>query len=128
MAHEAQNGLPGVVGVDPLEALFAVGVLPKRLLIGVQVVERLDEALLRAVRGVEIVGEEPFDGLVVAPLDLLADLVSHEGEFGAGVRYLVEEQRAQAREAAPVVTGHASDERALTVHDLVVAERQHEVL
>lgn len=71
VAHEAHNGLHGVVGVDPFEALLGIGVLPQSALLGVEVVECLDKALLSAVGGVEVFGEEPLDGLVVAPFDLL---------------------------------------------------------
>ena len=128
MAHEAHNGLLGVVGVDPFEALLGIGVLPQSALLGVEVVECLDKALLSAVGGVEILGEEPLDGLVVAPFDLLADLVTHEGKLGAGVGHLVEGERAQTGETAPVVARHASNQGALAVHDLIVRQRQDKVL
>ena len=78
--------------------------------------------------GLVLLGQEPLDGLVVAPLDKLADLVTHKVELGTGVRHLVEGQRAQAGKLAPPVARHAADERALAVHDLVVAERANEVL
>ena len=78
--------------------------------------------------GLVLLGQEPLDGLVVAPLNKLADLVAHKVELGTGVRHLVEGQRAQAGKLAPPVARHAADERALTMHDLVVAQRANEVL
>ena len=44
------------------------------------------------------------------------------------MRHLVEGQRAQAGKLAPPVARHAADQRALAVHDLVVAQRANEVL
>ena len=78
--------------------------------------------------GLVLVGQEPLNGLVVAPFNKLADLVAHKVELGTGVRHLVESQRAQAGKLAPPVARHAADERALAVHDLVVAQRANEVL
>ena len=78
--------------------------------------------------GFVLLGQEPLDGLVVAPFNKLADLVAHKVELGTGVRHLVEGQRAQAGKLAPPVTRHAADQRALAVHDLVVAQRADEVL
>ena len=78
--------------------------------------------------GLVLLGQEPLDGLVVAPLNKLADLVAHKVELGTGMRHLVEGQRAQAGKLAPPVARHSADERTLAVYDLVVAERADEVL
>ena len=78
--------------------------------------------------GLVLLGQEPLNGLVVAPFNKLADLVAHKVELGTGVRHLVESQRAQACKLAPPVARHAADQRALAVHDLVVAQRANEVL
>ena len=75
-----------------------------------------------------LLGQEPLDGLVVAPFNKLADLVAHKVELGTGVRHLVESQRAQTGKLAPPVAWHAADQRALAVHNLVVAERTNKVL
>ena len=75
-----------------------------------------------------LLGQEPLDGLVVAPLNKLADLVAHKVELGTGVHHLVESQRAQAGKLAPPVARHAADERTLAVHDLIVAQRANKVL
>ena len=89
-------------------------------------VERLDKRLMMTVSLV-LLGQEPLDGLVVAPLDKLADLVAHKVELCTGVCHLVEGQRAQAGKLAPPVARHAADQRALAVHALVVAARANEV-
>ena len=44
------------------------------------------------------------------------------------MHHLIEGERPHAGELTPVVAGHARDERALSVDDLVVGERQDEVL
>ena len=93
----------------------------------VELVERRDEALLTAV-GLVVLREEVLDALVVAPLDVLGDLVAHEVELAARVRDLVEGERAHARELTPEVAGHTGDERALAVDDLVMRQREDEVL
>ena len=90
-------------------------------------VERLNERLMVCM-GLVLLGQEPLNRFVVAPLDKLADLVAHKVELGTGVRHLVEGERAQAGKLAPPVTRHAADERALAVHDLVVAQRADKVL
>ena len=78
--------------------------------------------------GLVLLGQEPLNGLVIAPLNKLADLVAHKVELGTGVRHLVEGERAQAGKLAPPVARHTADERALTVHDLVVAQWADEIL
>ena len=119
VTDERDDGLLVVVGVDPLEAVLGVGELVERRLGGVEMVQRLDELLVLGV-GLVLLGEEPLDRLVIAPLDELGDLVAHEVELGARMGHLVEGERAQARELAPPVARHASDQRALAVNDLVV--------
>ena len=59
---------------------------------------------------------------------LLAELLPHEQQLLAGVRPHERVQRAQVRALLPRVAGHLVDQRPLAVHDLVVRERQHEVL
>ena len=78
--------------------------------------------------GLVLLGQEPLNGLVVAPFNKLADLVAHKVELGTGVRHLVEGQRAQAGKLTPPVARHTADERALAVHDFVVTQRANKVL
>ncbi len=78
--------------------------------------------------GLILVCQEPLDALVVAPLDVLADLVAHEVELGAGVGHLIEGQGAKAGELAPLVARLAHDEGGLAVHHLVMGQRHDVVL
>ncbi len=65
---------------------------------------------------------------VVVPLALLRQLGALEQQLLAGVRPHPAVERPQVGEALPPVARHLAQQRALEVHDLVVAERQHEVL
>ena len=51
-----------------------------------------------------------------------------KSSFLPGWPHMSTQQRAQVGEALPVVAGHLAQQRALAVHDLVVRERQHELL
>jgi hypothetical protein len=63
-----------------------------------------------------------------SPSRRLAELAAHEQQLLAGVRPHVAVERAQVGELLPAVARHLVEQRALAVHDLVVRERQHEVL
>jgi hypothetical protein len=62
------------------------------------------------------------------PLAGLGELTAHEQELLARMPPHEAVVGAQVGEALPVVPGHALQHRALAVHDLVVADRQDEVL
>ena len=64
----------------------------------------------------------------MGPLGQLAEFVSHEQQFLARIGEQVRVQQAQASEAAPLVPGHLCQHRTFAVNDLVVRERQHEIL
>ena len=70
----------------------------------------------------------PVDRLVVLPLAPLGELVAHEEELLAGVAEHVAVEQAEVGELLPDVARHLVDQRALAVDDLVVRERQDEVL
>ncbi len=79
----------------------------------------------------EVVGirqQVPAQALVVVPFMLLGELAAHEHQLLARVAVHEAEIGAQVGEALPAVARHTADQRALAVHDLVVAERQDEVL
>src|SRR5262245_2330093 len=108
---------PGRVGVELMESPLAP----------VAVVEVAHEPLEPAV--VRTLGEQvPVEAPVVMPLAALPALAAHEKELLAGVRPHVRIERAQGGKLLPIVAGHLGEERPLAVHDLVVRERQHEVL
>ncbi|MEZ5364828.1 MAG: hypothetical protein R2748_21445 [Bryobacterales bacterium] len=58
----------------------------------------------------------------------MAELAAHEHELLARMPEHVRVKRPQIGELLPLVAGHLRDHRALAMHDLVVGERQHEVL
>src|SRR4030095_6312351 len=70
----------------------------------------------------------PVEAPVVMPLAPLPDLAAHEEELLARVRPHERVERTKIRKLLPLVTGHPGEERTLAMHDLVVRERQHEVL
>ncbi len=93
---------------------------------GVRAVEIPDEA---ADPGVERAVEHvPVEARVVVPLASLAELGAHEHQLLARVRVHEPVQHAQGGRLLPVVSRQLSEHRALAVHDLVVRERQDEVL
>ena len=75
-----------------------------------------------------VLTQVPFDAGIVVPFARLAELATHEQELLSGLRPLVAEQEAQVGEPLPIVAGHLAEQRTLPVDDLVVGERQHEVL
>ena len=64
----------------------------------------------------------------MVPLLVLRELAAHEQQLLAGMRPHVRVERTQVRELLPAVARHLVHERALPVHDLVVREREDEVL
>ena len=126
VAQEAQHVAAGVVGVDPGEALGRDVARPQRGQLPVGPVEVADEVLDAAVQ--RVVEQVPVQRALLGPLPLLPELAALEQQLLARVRPHVRQQRAQVGGLVPRVAGHPLPQRALAVHDLVVAERQHEVL
>ena len=75
-----------------------------------------------------LVQQPPVEGVGLVPLLLLADLLAHEEELLAGVTPLVGVQGTQTSQTLPLIAGHLRNQRTLTVHDLVVRQREHVVL
>src|SRR6266540_3187884 len=126
-SHERHHALLPVGAVDPRES-GRVGVeLMERALAPVEPVEVAHQPLEPAVVGA-LAEQMPVEAPVVVPLTPLPDLATHEEELLARVRPHVRVEGAKVGELLPVVAGHLGEERTLTVHDLVVRERQHEVL
>ena len=75
-----------------------------------------------------VLEQVPVERALVAPLGLLGELAAHEQQLLARVRPHVGVQRAQVGQLLPAVARHLPVQRALAVHDLVVRERQDEVL
>ena len=62
----------------------------------------------------------PIQRAVVIPLMLLAEFAAHEHQLLAGMGKHEGVIGAQIGEALPVVAGHAAQNRAFAVHDLVM--------
>src|SRR5690606_26041008 len=126
-ADEADDALLGIVGVDPLEAFASAVAIMERGELAVDAVELADEELDPAV-GRAGRAEVPIEALVVVPLAPLAELAAHEEQLLGGLEPLVGEKEAEVGELLPLVAGHAREEGALEVNDLVVRERDDVVL
>ena len=66
--------------------------------------------------------------MLLRPFRLLAELGAHEDQLLAGVGPLVPQEPPKVRQLLPAVPRHLAQHRAFTVHNLVVADRQEEVL
>ena len=75
-----------------------------------------------------VVEEPPVELRVRVPLGPLPELSTHEQQLLAGVSPHPGVEGTEVGPLLPVVAGHLRDERTLAVHDLVVAQRQDEVL
>src|SRR5262249_40542964 len=70
----------------------------------------------------------PIKRMIMAPFVLLAELAAHEQERLAGVTEHEAVISAQIGKALPFIARHAPENRTLAVHNLVMGERQDEVL
>ena len=70
----------------------------------------------------------PVERPCLAPFAALGELLPHEQQLLAGIAPHEGVVGAQVGELLPVVARHLAEQRALAVHHLVVAERQHEIL
>src|SRR5262245_65150249 len=70
----------------------------------------------------------PIERMVVPPLVLLPELAAHEQELLTRMAEHEAVIGAQVGKPLPGVARHAAKDRALPVHDLVVRQRQDEVL
>src|SRR6266545_695395 len=70
----------------------------------------------------------PVERMIMAPFVFLAELAAHEQELLAGMAEHEAVISAQIGKALPLIARHAAENRTLAVHDLVMGERQDEVL
>ena len=64
----------------------------------------------------------------MVPLPPLAELAAHEEQLLSRRRPLIAEEQPQIGALLPFVAGHLRDQRSFSVHHLVVAQRQDEIL
>jgi hypothetical protein len=125
-AQERDDAVLIVVRLDPEEALGMVVALAQRRRGAIEPVEVLDQELDALVRG--ILEQVPVEAAVMVPFARLRDLVAHEQQLLAGVAEHEGVVSTQVGALLPRVARHLVDHGALAVHDLVVRQRQHEVL
>src|SRR5262249_39205536 len=89
-------------------------------------IEITDQSLHTRMPGVR--EKVPIKRMIMAPFVLLAELAAHEQELLAGVTEHEAVISAQIGKALPCIARHAPEKRTLPVHDLVVGEREDEVL
>ena len=85
---------------------------------GVEAVQVAHQALDAELE--RIAEQLPVDLAVVTPFMLLRDLAAHKQQLLAGMTPHVTEIGTQVGKALPVVARHLTDQRALSVHHLVV--------
>src|SRR5215469_1026314 len=107
---------PGVLTIEFVQSRYRA----------VKTIEITDQSLHARVPGV--LEKMPIKRMIVAPFVLLAELAAHEQELLAGVTEHEAVISAQVGEALPLIARHAPENRTLAVHNLVMGERQDEVL
>src|SRR5690606_8568596 len=125
-AQVRQHARLGIVAVHPLEAARVEVALPERGLRPVDAVQVLHPAAHARVR--RQLEQAPLEPRLVVPLAPLPELAAHEEQLLARMRVEKTEQATQIREPLPIVAWHLAEQRALSVDDLVMRKRQHEVL
>ena len=70
----------------------------------------------------------PVEAGILIPFGGLRELLTHEEQLLARVGPLVGKKTANSGELGALIARHLVDQGALPVHDLVMGERQHELL
>ena len=125
-AQEADDAVVGVVKIDPGKTVLVEIRLRQGRFIAVQVVQ-IAHPLAQTIV-VWIFEQMPVETVLEVPFAMLAELTAHEQEFLARVGEHVAEEQSQVGDALPRIARHAAVERAFAMDDLVVRERQDEVL
>src|SRR6266566_85778 len=107
---------PGILAIEFVQSRYRP----------VKTIEIADQSLHARMPGV--LEKMPVKRMIVAPFALLAELAAHEQELLAGMAEHEAIIGAQIGKALPFVARHAAENRTLAVHDLVMGERQDEVL
>ena len=125
-SHEGDHVVVGVVADQPLEAARVLVALVEGRELRLDGVEVAHQLLSAAVQ--RVLQQPPGQPRLLRPLGPLGELDPHEHQLLAGMGPLEGEIGAQGRGLLPVVAGRLAQQRALAVHDLVMAQRQDEVL
>src|SRR5262249_40621994 len=125
LAQPSEDAALGIVHHQPFEAgsLAIEGMKGRQL--SIKAVEIANQA--RNSRMPWPFKQMPVERVVVAPFLLLRQLASHEEELLTGMSEHEAIVDAQIGKSLPLVARHASENRALAVHDLVMGQRQDEI-
>src|ERR1700722_1535069 len=126
LSQKRDHARLAVVAVDPLEALPVEVEGVERRGTRIEAVEFTHPALHARVQ--RVLQHMPVEARIMLPLAPLAELSSHEEELLARMSPHVAVQEPQVCELLPFIAMHPPEERTLAVHDLVVRQRQHEIL
>ena len=124
--EKREHRLHVVVDDDPAKAVGLAIAHMERGRLAIKPVEIADQRLHALMR--PMLEQPPGERLRGVPLARLPELLAHEQELLARVPPHEAVERAGVGEALPFVARHFADDRAFAVHDLVVRDRQHEVL
>src|SRR5215467_8495463 len=125
-AQPREHAAFGVMHDQPLEpGVLAVEFVQSRYR-PVKTIEITDQSLHTRMLGA--LEKMPIKRMIMPPFVLLAELAAHEQELLAGVTEHEAVISAQIGKALPFIARHAPENRTLAVHNLVMGERQDEVL
>src|SRR2546428_4796597 len=115
-----------VVKVDPFKTGWLEVYFVQRTLALIEAIEVFDQSLQPLVR--LVLKQMPIEARVVAPFAPLPELRTHEEQLLAGVPVHVSVKQPEIGKLLPEVSWHFIEQCALPVDDLIVGERQNEVL
>src|SRR6516225_3106549 len=75
-----------------------------------------------------LIEQVPIEAEIMIPFVPLAEFVAHEDQLLAWLQEHISEEQTQVSEFAPVIPGHFGEQRTFAIDDLVMRERQDEVL
>src|SRR5579883_2342389 len=125
-AEIGERALIGIARIDPLEPLGLGVELIERGELAVEAVEIAHHELNAAMKGIP--EQVPIEAVVVVPFARLREFAAHEQKLLAGMRPHEAVIGAQIGEALPAIARHLAQERAFAMDDLVMAQRQDEIL
>ena len=125
-AGEGGDGVIAVVGLNPLEAVPAVIDLVEAGIVAVDLVQAADALLYLRVPVIR--QQEPVQLVIEFPLDEVGEFTAHKQQLLAGMRHGIAIEHAQTCEFLPQVAGLLVQHGMLAVNNLVMAERQDEVV
>ena len=127
LAHKGYDTVLIIVAVNPLKAIPVKVHLPKGLVLTIEFVER--PGVRQHLRMHRILLDQvPVQTVIKIPFNELPEFAAHKQQLFPRMCHPVAKEAPQAGKLLPVVTRHLTDERALTMHDLIMRQRQYKIL